>query len=458
MLKRLKSPEYRTRIKDEFRLLMGIGLPVIIGNLLQTSMSVVDTVMSGNLSPKDLAAVAVGGSLFMPIFILGAGILMAVSPIVAHHFGAKNFALIGKTTRQSMWLAVLISIPAILILRNMGIVLEVLDVEPEIIPLTLGYMDGISWGILPLYLYLALRYFNEGISVTKPAMYVSFVGLLFNIFWNYTLMYGKFGFPQMGAVGTGYASAIVMNVMFIGLFLYTYNKKSFNRYELFKNLRLPERKYITELIKIGLPIGISMCMEVTMFAVVALIMGSLGTYAVAGHQIAINIASVTFMIAFGLSAAITVRVGQVMGRYGPSEARFSGFVGIQIAAIFMALTALLMSLFPGFLTGLYTDDANLQELAIQLIYMAAIFQLSDGLQVSGLGALRGLKDTRIPMYVNLIAYWIIGLPLGYWLGIVMDMGPTGLWIGLIAGLTIAGILHNWRFNTLTRRLIKGTIS
>jgi MATE family multidrug resistance protein len=190
---------------------------------------------------------------------------------------------------------------------------------------------------------------------------------------------------------------------------------------------------------------------------VALIMGSLGTYAVAGHQIAINIASVTFMIAFGLSAAITVRVGQVMGRNGPSAARFSGFVGIQIAAIFMALTALLMSLFPGFLTGLYTDDANLQELAIHLIYMAAIFQLSDGLQVSGLGALRGLKDTRIPMYVNLIAYWIIGLPLGYLLGIGMDMGPTGLWIGLIAGLTIAGILHNWRFNNLTRRLIKGTI-
>jgi len=457
MFQRFKSHQYRARIKEEFKLLMNIGLPVIIGNLLQTSMSVVDTVMSGNLSPRDLAAVAVGGSLFMPVFILGAGILMAVSPIVAQHFGSRNFSLIGKTTRQSMWLAVIISVPAILVLRNMGPVLEFLEVEPDIIPLTLGYMDGITWGIFSLYLYLAMRYFNEGISVTKPAMYISLIGLFFNIFWNYTLMYGKFGFPQMGAVGTGYASAIVMNVMFLSLFIYTYFNKSFRRFEIFQNLKLPEKKYIFELIRIGVPIGISMCMEVTMFAVVALIMGSLGTYAVAGHQIAINIASITFMIAFGLSAAITVRVGQTMGRSGPLEARFSGKVGVVIAALFMTLTALLMSLFPGFLTGLYTDDTELQNLAIQLIYMAAIFQISDGLQVSGLGALRGLKDTRIPMYVNLIAYWIIGLPLGYILGITFGWGPEGLWIGLIAGLTVAGILHNWRFNVLTRKMIRGTI-
>lgn len=456
-MQRLKNPEYRARLKEEFNLLMHIGFPVIIGNLLQTSMSVVDTVMSGNLSPRDLAAVAVGGSLFMPVFILGAGILMAVSPIVAQHFGSKNFAQIGKTTRQSMWLAVLISVPAILVLRNMGPVLEFLDVESEIIPLTLGYMDGITWGVPALYLYLSLRYFNEGISITKPAMYISLIGLFFNIFWNYTLMYGKFGFPQMGAVGTGYASAIVMNVMFIGLFIYTYFEKSYKRFEIFQNLKLPEKKYITELIRIGIPIGISMCMEVTMFAVVALVMGSLGTYAVAGHQIAINIASITFMIAFGLSAAITVRVGQNMGKSGPKEARFSGIVGVAVAALFMTLTALLMSVFPGFLTGLYTDDVELQKLAVQLIYMAAIFQISDGLQVSGLGALRGLKDTSIPMYVNLIAYWIIGLPLGYLLGITLGWGPKGLWIGLIAGLTVAGILHNWRFNVLTRKMIRGTI-
>lgn len=457
MFKKFRDQAFRIRAKSEFRILMQIGFPVIIGNLLQTSMSVVDTVMAGNLSPRDLAAVAVGGSLFMPIFILGAGVLMAVSPIVAQHFGSGKLHLIGKTTRQSMWVALLISIPSILILRNLDFALTIMNVEPEIIPLTLGYLKGISWGVLPLYFYLTLRYFNEGISITKPAMYVSFIGLFFNIFWNYTLMYGKFGFPQMGAVGTGYASAIVMNVMFVALFVYTYFKKSYAQYEIFKNLRLPEKKYISELFKIGIPIGISMCMEVTMFAVVTLLMGSLGTYAVAGHQIAINFASITFMIAFGLSAAITVRVGQVMGKSGALEARFSGYIGVMLAAAFMFLTALLMFLFPGFVSGLYTDDPELQKIAIQLIYMAAIFQISDGLQVSGLGALRGLKDTKIPMYVNLVAYWIIGLPSGYVLGIYFDMGPAGLWMGLIAGLTVAGILHNMRFNSLTKKMIKGTL-
>lgn len=451
MLAEFITPDQRTRIKSEFKLLMQIGFPVIIGNLLQISMSVVDTLMAGNLSPRDLAAVAVGGSLFMPVMIFGAGVLMAVSPIVAQHFGARNLLQIGKTTRQSLWLALLLAIPSMFILRNMSFVLVLLEVEPDIVPLTLGYMDAISWGIIPFYFYLALRYFNEGISATKPAMYISIIGLFFNILGNYTLMYGKFGFPKLGAVGTGYASAIVMFVMCIAIFVYTYRKKAYTRFEIFQNLRLPDKKYISELVRVGVPIGVSMCMEVTMFAVVALFMGSLGTYAVAGHQIAINFASITFMLAFGLSAAITVRVGQVVGRSGIKEARFSGFVGIGLASIFMCLTALIMFLFPGFITGLYTNDVELQEIAISLIYMAAIFQLSDGLQVTGSGALRGLKDTKIPMVVNLIAYWIVGLPLGYYLGINLQWGPEGLWIGLIAGLTVAGILHNTRFHLLTKR-------
>lgn len=438
------------RIKAELKLLLQIGLPVIIGNLLQISMSVVDTLMAGNLSPRDLAAVAVGGSLFMPVMIFGAGVLMAVSPIVAQHFGARNLKQIGKTTRQSLWLALILAIPSMILLRNMGIVLDVLGVEQDIVPLTLGYMDAISWGIIPFYFYLALRYFNEGISATKPAMYIAIIGLFFNIWGNYTLMYGKFGFPRLGAVGTGYASAIVMFVMCVAIFIYTYRRKAYGRFEIFQNLRLPDKKYIFELVRVGVPIGVSMCMEVTMFAVVALFMGSLGTYAVAGHQIAINFASITFMLAFGLSAAITVRVGQVMGRSGIKEARFSGFVGVGLASVFMCLTAVFMFLFPGFITSLYTSDVELQEIAISLLYMAAIFQLSDGLQVTGSGALRGLKDTKIPMVVNLIAYWIVGLPLGYFLGITQGFGPEGLWIGLIAGLTVAGILHNVRFNVLTR--------
>lgn len=439
------------RTLKEIKILFQIGIPVVIGNLLQISMSVVDTVMAGNLSPRDLAAVAVGGSLFMPVFMLGGGILMGLSPIVAQHFGRRDLHLIGKSTRQALWLSLIISIPAIFLIRNTAPVLNLLNVDPEIIPLTLGYMDAISWGIPFLYLYLALRYFNEGISVTKPAMYVGFIGLFFNILGNYTLMFGKFGFPRLGAIGTGYASSIVMLAMFIGLLVYTYRRKAYQRFAIFENLKLPDPKYIGELLRIGVPIGVSMTMEVSMFAVIGLIMGSLGTYAVAAHQIALNFASITFMLAFGLSAAITVRVGQVAGRSGIQQTRFSGFTGISVSTLFMCFTALLMYLLPNQIVSLYTNDEELITLAVNLIYMAAIFQVSDGLQVSGSGALRGLKDTKVPMIVNLIAYWIIGLPLGYYLGIVQNWGPEGLWIGLIAGLTVAAILHNLRFNSLTKK-------
>jgi len=440
-----------TRFREEIRILFRIGIPVVIGNLLQISMSVVDTLMAGNLSPQDLAAVAVGGSLFTPVIMLGGGILMGLSPIVAQHFGRRDLHLIGKSTRQALWLSLIISLPAIFLLRNTHVVLNFMDVDPEIIPLTLGYMYAISWGIPFLFFYMALRNFNEGISVTKPAMYIGFIGLLFNIVGNYTLMFGHFGFPRLGAVGTGYASSIVMVVMFAGLLTYTWRKKAYKRFAIFENVRLPEWKYIGELLRIGTPIGVSMTMEVTMFAVVGLIMGSLGTFAVAAHQIALNFASVTFMLAFGLSAAITVRVGQVYGRSGIKAARFSGFSGIAVSVVFMAFTALLMYLLPNQIVSLYTSDSDLREIAVTLIYMAAIFQISDGLQVSGSGALRGLKDTKVPMIVNLIAYWIIGLPLGYYFGIVLLWGPKGLWIGLIAGLSVAALLHNLRFYTLTRR-------
>lgn len=439
------------RFRQETSVLFQIGIPVVIGNLLQISMSVVDTLMAGNLSPRDLAAVAVGGSLFTPVIMLGGGILMGLSPIVAQHFGRRDLHLIGKSTRQALWLSLMLSIPAIFLLRNTHYVLNLMDVDPEIIPLTLGYMDAISWGVPFLFFYMALRNFNEGISVTKPAMYIGFIGLLFNIVGNYTLMFGKFGFPQLGAIGTGYASSIVMLVMFVGLLTYTWRKKAYNRFAIFETLRWPEWRYISELLRIGTPIGISMTMEVTMFAVVGLIMGSLGTFAVAAHQIALNFASVTFMLAFGLSAAITVRVGQVYGRSGIKQARFSGFSGIAVSVAFMCFTALVMFLLPEQIVSLYTSDPELRQIAVTLIYMAAIFQVSDGLQVSGSGALRGLKDTKVPMIVNLIAYWIIGLPLGYYFGIIEEWGPQGLWIGLIAGLTVAAILHNLRFYTLTNR-------
>jgi multidrug resistance protein, MATE family len=443
---------YRSDIKQEISSLLKIGVPVIIAQLLQMSMSFVDTVMAGRLSPEDLAAVAVGSSILMPFIVLCLGCMMAVTPIVAQNVGARRFFQIGKNARQVLWLSQMLALPSFFLLRNLDYLFPLIGVTEDIIPIAAGYLKAISWGIFPAYAFGALRYFNEGLSVTRPAMYIAGIGLMVNIPANYILMFGKLGFPQLGAIGTGYASAIVFAVMFVAMLWFTVSFDAYKRFAIFDRFRLPEKKYLGELTRIGVPIGISSTMEVTMFAVVSLLVSTISTVAVAGHQVAINFAAMAFMIPFGLSVAISARVGQSVGRDRPGEARFRGYVGVGVSCCIMACTALVMFLFPDWITAIYTDDAEVTEVAVQLLLMAAIFQLSDGLQVSGFGALRGLKDTKVPMYVNLVAYWVIGIPVAYWLGFIVGYGAQGLWVGLIAGLTVAGILHNIRFYRRTRQM------
>lgn len=443
MISFLKSHSHSFR--HEAGITLKIGVPVIIAQLLQMSMNFVDTVMAGNLSAEALAAIAVGGAIFVPFVMFAAGVLMAITPIVAQLVGSRNIREIGVNARQGLWLSQLLAIPVFFSIRNLGFVMDLLDVTPSIIPVALGYLDAISWTIFPLCGYMALRFFNEGLSVTRPSMYFALIGVLVNIVGNYVLMYGKLGAPQLGAVGCGYASSIVGLVMFLGMLGFTINHQPYKRFHIFSQLRKPEWNYIKEIVHVGLPIGLSSTMEVTMFALVSLLMGSLSAIAVAGHQVAINFSAMTFMVPFGLATAITTRVGNAIGKKKIHEARHRGFVGVSLATAFMSVTAFIMYTIPDLITGIYTQDPAVQEVAIGLLYMAAIFQISDGLQVSGYGALRGLKDTKIPMYVNLVAYWGVGLPLGYYLGIVRGIGPQGLWMGLIAGLTIAAILHNYRF-------------
>ena len=433
------------KIRNESGILLKIGVPVILAQLLQMSMSFVDTVMAGRLSPEDLAAVAVGSSILMPFIVLCLGCMMAVTPIVAQNIGARNLNVIGKNARQVLWLSLILALPSFFILRNLDLAFRLIGVTEDIIPIAAGYLKAISWGIFPAYAYGALRYFSEGLSVTRPAMFVALIGTLVNIPANYILMFGKLGFPQLGAVGTGYASAIVFTVMFAAMLIFTWTHRPYKRFGIFSRFRLPEWSYLRELLTVGVPIGISSSMEVTMFAAVSLMVSTISTLAVAGHQIAINFAAMMFMIPFGLSVAISARVGNAAGRKNSQEARFRGFVGVGVASLIMLVTATIILLFPSQIVSIYTSDTDVTSVAVQLLFMAAIFQLSDGLQVSGFGALRGLKDTTIPMIVNLIAYWIIGIPVAYYIGFGLGYGATGLWGGLIAGLTVAGILHNLRF-------------
>ncbi len=438
------------RIKTEVKTTLKLGYPLVAANLLQMSMAFVDTVMAGNLSTNDLAAVAIGSSILTPVMMGGIGILMAVTPIVAQHYGAGDLHKIGKSVRQSIWLAVLMAIPTMLVLRNADPVLNLLNLEPEVVTLAGGYLKAASWGIPAFFCFIALKHFNEAVSVTRPVMFITVGGLFFNIAGNYTFMFGKLGFPAMGAIGTGWATALVMWVMFTGMFLYTRYRKDYAQFGIFDDLRLPDPEYMKEQLRLGVPIGVTITMEVSMFAVVSLLIGYIGTTEVAAHQIALNIASITFMAAFGIASAVTIRVGQNLGRKSLEAARFSGYTGIGICVFLMCCTATIFFIFPEFLVSIYTDDAEIVPLAVTLLFFAAVFQISDGLQVSGASALRGLKDTTVPMVVNLVSYWIIGLSCGAYFGFYLDYGPQGLWAGLILGLTTAAILHNLRFYYLTR--------
>jgi MATE family multidrug resistance protein len=440
-------------VREEAFAILKLGGPLIAAQLAQVSISFVDTVMAGNLSAHALAAVAVGSNIWFFAVVVCLGLLMSVSPSVAQLFGAGKYQEVGPCVRQGLWLALATSFAGMVAFLAARPLLYWLNIVPEIVPTALAFLQAISWGLPAMCIFQVLRSFSEGVSITRPVMYMSILALVGCAIGDYILMYGKFGLPQLGAVGAGVASAIVLWLMAGFMAVYIYFKPEYRKYELFSRFEWPDMKAIAALLRIGLPIGVSLFMEVSLFGGVALLMGSLGTTIVGGHQIAINFASITFMVPLGLAMAVTVRVGQAVGRGEPHAARFSGFVGVMLAAIFMTCSAIMLFTIPDIIAGIYTQDPDVKRMAVALLTMAGVFQIFDGLQVSGSGALRGLKDTKIPMLITTFAYWGIGMPLGYALGISWGGGPRGLWIGFICGLATAAILLNRRFHRVTRHLI-----
>lgn len=441
-------------IRDEAAAILRLGGPLIAAQLAQISISFVDTIMAGRLSSRDLAAVAVGSSVWFTVIVIAIGLLVSVSPSVAQLFGARKYEQIGHCLREGLWLSQAAALGCLIIVRNAEPLLGWVRVAPELMPTIMGYLRAITWGLPAFCAYQVLRSFSEGVSQTRPVMYASLVALGGNIAGNYIFMYGKLGMPRLGAIGCGVASAIVMWMMAAFMVLYIFLKPQYREFAAFRHFDKPRWDEIFALVKLGMPIAVSLFMEASLFGAVALLMGSIGTIAVAGHQIALNVAAITWTIPLGISMAITVRVGQAIGRGEPRAARFSGFVGISLAAGFMTCAAIVLLTAPQLIAGIYTQDSNVKAMAVTLLFMAAVFQIFDGLQVSGAGALRGLKDTKIPMIITSFAYWIIGMPLGYLLGITWGGGPQALWVGFICGLAVAAILLNTRFHLVTRRLLK----
>ncbi|MRX27044.1 MATE family efflux transporter [Kangiella sp. HZ709] len=444
---------YQThQVKRETHALIKIAIPAILAQLAQMALGVSDTIMAGNYSPNALAAVGTGFSLFVVIFSLFMGMMIAINPMVAQLNGQQQEKQIGKVFQLGFVMAVIFGIISFIALNLSRYLLDIVGIPEAIVSTTSDYLSALSWGTISAYLFLALRSGNEGLFSTKAIMVCSFLAIPFNIVLNYWFIFGGLGVEAMGAVGAGYATSIVWTILFVSLAVFTLAHKPFKKYDILKNFSWPTIKLTKEYFHIGIPIALGMVMEIAMFGGVGIFIARYGEQLAGAHQIAMNIAGVAFMVPLGLSVAVTARVGYWLGQERFGQMRLAGYCGIGLSLLFQIVTVTIMLLLRYQIVGFYTNDLAIIEIAAGLIFLAAIFQFSDGLQVNAAGALRGMKDTAIPMVYMAISYWLVGFPLGYYLAEFEGMKAQGYWIGIIAGLTMAAILLLGRFIRKTKSL------
>lgn len=432
-----------------------LGLPISISLLLLMGMQFVDTLMVGRYNTISLAAVTLAVNSVIPLLHFGTGILTTLTPIVAQLYGRNDLPQASRVLWQGLWISQILGLSYWFLLHHIEPLFTLLNFPIETHAIGGQYLAAVSWGLPALMAYLAFRHFHEGVGLTYPNMIFQCIGLLLNAGINFLLIYGNWGFPELGARGAGYATSIAQWTMLLLMIGFTLLHPRLRFFHDSLKFSKPSKTILQEILYIGIPTGLAFAMEVGAFAVVSLLMGKLGVLAIAGHQVALNFASLVFMVPFGMSSAITARVGWFIGRNQGSLARQAGWVGVSISFGMMIFSSLILFFCAPLIVSLYTTDPQVQQIGIQLLYMAGIFQISDGLQVSAFGALRGLKDTHIPMICSLISYWCVGIPVGYYLGLVQGWGAQGFWGGLIAGLAVAAVLHNSRFYWLTRKLGKG---
>lgn len=434
---------------------MRLAGPLIINNLAVAGMQFADAVMAGRLGAASLAAVAVGGSVWFLGFTVMLGLMMAIAPIAARHFGAGNPELIGRYTRQGLWLAAGLGI-SILVLAQILVepVLSLAGIDSEFRDLTIAYVRSIMFGAPAICAFLALRFTTEGIGHTRPIMYTSLFALACNVFLNYVLMFGHFGAPALGVVGCGLGSAITMWLIMIVLGIYILIHPRYKALRIFTRPAPVRISVLGEIFALGMPIAMTITAEAGLFSAVSILMGTRGAHITAAHQIALNFASTMFMIPLALSSATTIRVGHALGAGISRAARFGGLTGISMCGAFMACTAGLLLLFRNAIVSIYTNDPAVQAIAINLLLMAAIFQVGDGVQIGAAGALRGYKDTRIPMAINIFSYWFLAFPLAYLAAIPYRLSPQYIWAGFVLGLSVAAILLTVRYWRVSQRFLR----
>jgi MATE family multidrug resistance protein len=431
-----------------------LSYPVIIGQLGFIMMGVVDSIMVGDLGAAPLAAASLANGLALLIFIIGLGVSNAVTPLVAIAVGAKKFEMGGIYFRQSLLVNMSLGVILCLITFLGANLLPYLNQPFMVVELAESYVKIIALSIIPTMLFQTYKQFIEGFSVMKPAMVITIIANIINWFTNWIFIYGNLGFPALGLDGAGWATFSARTFMALVIAFYVMNRNSFKKYDVnfhFRNINVP---VIKKILALGLPSGFQYFFEVGAFAFAVMMVGWLGTNELAAHQIAINLASISFMAVLGISAAGAIRVGNAVGKRNASETRKAGFTAIFMGISVMLTSGIIFITLKDFLPALYIDDTNVIRIASSLLIIAALFQVSDGIQGVGIGVLRGLTDVKIPTLITFIAYWVLALPIAYILGFTFDFGVEGVWVGLLLGLTASAVMLTIRFNIKSKQLVE----
>lgn len=438
-------------IKDHFKTTFQLAYPVMLSQLGQVSVGVADSMMVGRLGALPLAAASLGNSIFFVIMMFGIGVSMGITPLVSVADGKGKWKRISRLFKHGLWINIATGFLLTAVVLGLSQGLHFLDQPAEVVVLAVPYLLIITASLIPLMVFQTFKQLAEGLSQTKQAMYITVFSNVVNVFLNWVLIWGYLGFPELGLNGAGWATLISRILMMVLMGGYILTSPRYRQYHI--KLSLPNLSFpmLSRILKIGIPTGFQFIFEVSAFSTAAIMMGWIGVNALAGHQIALNLASISYMLATGLSTAGMIRVSNQIGKGNLKGMREAGMVVFGMVMVFMFACAVTFFVLRFFLPTLYIDDPEVISLAASLLIIAGLFQLSDGVQVVGLGVLRGLEDVKVPTLVTLMAYWVLGLPLGYVLAFPLGWAEKGIWIGLLIGLTITAVMLFYRFHVLSKR-------
>ncbi|MCX7875574.1 MAG: MATE family efflux transporter [Melioribacteraceae bacterium] len=438
------------KLKQHIKETLYLAFPISVGQLGHIMMGVVDSLMVGKVGTESLAAAALVNGLFFLVLVIGIGLSMAATPFLSIAKGEKNFSNCGNIFAHSFIVNFIFSLILTFITFSISYLIPFLNQPKVVVKLAIPYLQVLSLSVIPFMLFQTSRQFFEGLSFPKLPMIIAIVANFFNAFFNWILIYGKFGFPALGLFGAGISTTLTRWLMALCLtyFVFNYNKVKIYEPKLF--VKTYDILLIKKLIKIGLPSGFQYFLEVAAFSFSAVMIGWLGSIQLAAHQIALNLASVTYMIILGISSAGTIRVGEFLGEKNLNKVRIAGFTALGIAISIMFFFGVSFIFLKDILPKYYVHEIEVINVASSLLIVAALFQIFDGMQATGIGILRGLMDVKIPLLISILSYWLIGIPIGAILGFYFSLNALGIWIGLLLALMILGISMLLRFNFKTR--------